>query len=448
MDTFEAMYLVFDSDVSIRTMTFTVASGSFRYVGCMEGPSTMRLVAWLLTVSMLIAGCAATSQDQQTAALTDLAANHPPASSTTGAALTPTAPSRPWGVPAFSPRPAPSPWIDPRFAGIGTVTIAEGGAALAAKPGGPSALTAREGLTFPALGWDREWIMVQTTCDDRLYVHRSQVRADAAAPSVTIGNGFALSEAVIVIDPGHGGPRNIGGVGPQGTTEKEVNLDIAGRVRSLLESPHSVDWASGLIYSTGSIPAAKRVILTRSGQHADYEVRLDARAELANAANAQVFVSIHNNAGWAIELNTPGSDTYYQSQERLRPDSERLAVLIAEEFQRSFRRFDANWTGGERTGAKSRLSSEHPGDQFYGVLRYSAVPAVIAEGAYINSVTQEQLLLTPKFRQAYADAVYRALVRFLTTDDKGDAPSWPPETYPSTRGNAGSANGCVVPSQP
>ncbi len=76
--------------------------------------------------------------------------------------------------------------------------------------------------------------------------------------------------------------------------------------------------------------------------------------------------------------------------------------------------------GGHRrcSGAKSRLSPR-TGSQYYGVLDDSAVPAVIAEGAYIANDSEGELLATPEFQQAYADAIYRALVRFLTTDDPG-----------------------------
>ncbi len=353
-----------------------------------------------------------------------------------------------WGVPStVLPEEPPEPWIDPAFAGLGTVTIARGGADLADSPGGTSTMKVREGLTFAALSWDGEWIEVFTTCSSTGYVHRSQVRAEAAAPDVTIGPGFDFSQAVVVIDPGHGGPRNIGGVGPEGTLEKEIVLDIARRVRDLLTSAHQVDWDTGDIYAGGPIPPAGRVILTRTGTDADYEVQLDARAAIANAANAQALVSIHANAGWVIELDTPGSDVYYQSQPEVLAESQRLARLLVEEFQRSFDQFDANWTGDTFNGAKSRMSRIYGGRQFYGILRHSEVPAVIAEGVYIDSATQEQLLLTPEFRQAYADAVYRTLVRFLTTDEPGDGPASDPVLYSDSRKPATPA-GCVIPSQP
>lgn len=415
-----------------------------------------RIAAAVVVAGLLAAGLGSAGRDQVTAPTTEttavatIAAAPSTTPSTTAPPSTPTTTTtlELWGVPAsVAPEEPPDPWIDPAFTGLGTVVVARGGADLADTPGGTPTMRVREGLTFAARSWDGEWIEVFTTCSSIGYVHRSEVRAEAAAPNVTIGPGFDFSQAVVVIDPGHGGPRNIGGVGPEGTLEKEIVLDIARRVRDLLAGAHFIDWSTGDIYAGGPIPPAGRVIMTRTGADADYEVQLDARAAIANAANAQALVSIHANAGWVIELDHPGSDVYYQSQPELEQQSRRLARLLVEEFQRSFDRFDANWTGDDATGAKSRMSRTYGGRQFYGILRHSHVPAVIAEGVYIDSATQEQLLLTPEFRQAYADAVYRGLVRFLTTDEPGDAPASDPVLYSDSRRPATPA-GCVIPSQP
>ena len=75
------------------------------------------------------------------------------------------------------------------------------------------------------------------------------------------------------------------------------------------------------------------------------------------------------------------------------------------------------------------------------------MPTVITEGAYIGNPTEAELLATAEFRQAYAEAVYRALVRFLTTDDPGDGSDQDPVIW---RGDAGSGDArpeCIIPSQ-
>ncbi|MET0831999.1 MAG: N-acetylmuramoyl-L-alanine amidase, partial [Acidimicrobiia bacterium] len=87
------------------------------------------------------------------------------------------------------------------------------------------------------------------------------------------------------------------------------------------------------------------------------------------------------------------------------------------------------------------------GGQYYGILDDASVPAVIAEGAYIANPSEGELLETPEFQQAYADAMYRALVRFLTTDDPGRAPSHDPEVWYGTVFRGGPHPDCQVPQQ-
>ena len=337
--------------------------------------------------------------------------------------------------------------IDPDFTGVGVVTVAAGGADLAALPGGAVLGRAREGLVFPALGNDGDWIMVMTTCDDDAWVHVSEVAVAASAPSRPVGAGFVMTDAVVVVDAGHGGP-NIGTSSPDGTLlEKHLNVDIARRVRDLLQSPHSVDWATGVIFVGEAVAPAHRVVMTRvgDGDAADYEAGLVYRAALANAAGAHVMVSVHNNAGWEVALDHPGSDVYYQSQIVA---SRRLGELLVEEFQRSFRSFEADWVGAIEWGAKSRLSSRDGESQYYGLLRRAEMPAVIAEGAYLANASEADLLATPEFRQAYAEAVYRAIVRFLTTNDAATTPTYDPVVWAGFAGSGDPVDTCQVPAQP
>ncbi|NND83967.1 MAG: hypothetical protein HKN46_02340, partial [Acidimicrobiia bacterium] len=149
-------------------------------------------------------------------------------------------------------------------------------------------------------------------------------------------------------------------------------------------------------------------------------------------------------AGHETTLETPGSDVFYQSQFT---SSRRLASILIEEFRRSFGEFDASWVGGAEPGAKSRLSPSD-GGQYYGVLRRTEMPAVIAEGAYLSNPSEEALLATPRFRQAYAEAVYRSIVRFLATDDPGTGNSTDPEVWSGFAGSGAPKDTCTIPEQP
>ena len=389
----------------------------------------------------------------------------PPATTTVAAALPPVAAPATTQVEAPEPSPttvrgrpiavpddphpepaAPAAATLDGFAGTGIVTVAAGGADLVAAPGGSAFVRAREGLVFPADAIEGDWVRILTTCDEDAWVNLAEVRAEPAARGLEPGSGSDFAEAVIVVDAGHGGP-NIGTSSPDGTLpEKVVNLDIARRLRDLLEQSHTVDWDSGTLYEGDEIPAAGRVIMTRVGvgEAGDYEAGLIYRASLANRAGAHVLMSIHNNAGWEVELDHPGSDVFYQSQ---LAESRRLAELLVEEFQRGLAAFDADWVGAIEWGAKSRLSPRDEVSQYYGILRRAQMPAVIAEGAYLANTSEARLLATADFRQAYAEAAYRAIVRFLTTDDVAGTPTYDPVVWAGFAGSGDPVATCTVPVQ-
>ena len=75
------------------------------------------------------------------------------------------------------------------------------------------------------------------------------------------------------------------------------------------------------------------------------------------------------------------------------------------------------------------------------------MPTVITEGAYLSNPSEAELLATAEFRQAYADAVYRALVRFLTTDDVGAGRDTDPVIWHGDAGSGDARSDCVIPEQ-
>lgn len=96
----------------------------------------------------------------------------------------------------------------------------------------------------------------------------------------------------VVIDPGHGGTTRVGGsspnnaTGPNGLLEKDITLDIAQRVATLLGG-------------------RANVVLTRS---ADENYTLSDRARVARDANADIFLSLHLN-GWR-DANVDGTEAW------------------------------------------------------------------------------------------------------------------------------------------
>ncbi len=176
---------------------------------------------------------------------------------------------------------------------------------------------------------------------------------------------------LVALDPGHGGS-DPGAIGPTGLREKDVNLAIATCLARLLES-------SGV-----------RVLLTRSG---DEEVGLQERAARANAAGADVFVSIHANA--SVNPATGGTSTYtYTAREK--EARLFLARLVQEELVAA--------TGLRNIGVL---------EEGFAVLKYTQIPAVLVEVAFISNPAEERLLADPGFQERVAAALARALERFF-----------------------------------
>jgi N-acetylmuramoyl-L-alanine amidase len=125
-----------------------------------------------------------------------------------------------------------------------------------------------------------------------------QPRQEAlAAPRGHIGGNAAASNRSssarerrwhVIIDAGHGG-KDPGAIGVSGVIEKDVVLDIAKRLRDLMQ--REPQW---------------RVTLTRD---TDIFIPLEERTVIANASGADLFVSIHANA--AERADAHGVETYF-----------------------------------------------------------------------------------------------------------------------------------------
>jgi len=293
------------------------------------------------------------------------------------------------------------------------------------------------GVLLPIVGETDGGYRVFDTCNNEVVVSADEVDV-GTVPVVRDARRF--DHSVFVIDPGHGVP-DYGAVGPNGLSEAEVNLDVSARLVELLSSPHDIDWETGEVSAGNTVPAAAEAVSTRSPDGPNggqFQLGLTYRATVANALDATALVSIHHNTMPEAPLDHPGSEAFVSLTD---PGSPRLGALIVEELRSSLSRFEADWMGTPGDGLTSRVDSD--GDDYYTLLAVAEVPAVIAEGLYISNPTEEALAMRDDVRQAYAEAVYRALVRFVTTDD---TPLPPPEPDLWEVDRPGpSLDGCTVP---
>ncbi|MEX1093927.1 MAG: N-acetylmuramoyl-L-alanine amidase [Acidimicrobiia bacterium] len=325
----------------------------------------------------------------------------------------------------------------------GLAVVPDGGTNLHETPAGSVLQSVHQGIVLPVTSVDGSWLEVMDSCSNPAWVNGDEVTIVPKANPQAPGAGFDLSRAVVVVDAGHGG-RDWGAPGENGTRESDFNLDIADRLRDLLLAPHDVDWETGRITPGSTYPAITGAHMTRDTtgpDGGDFEAGLAYRATMANSVAADALLSIHNNTGTDRTLQDPPRAIFYALSVE---GSDRLASLIDEELFRSFDPFATEWQGGRMQGTAARRDVETDGD-FYGLLRRSEVPAVIIEGVYVSDGAQNTLLQTTVFRQAYADGVYRGLVRFLTTDEVGSPINEPTDF----QGNVGSptTTNCVVPEQ-
>jgi N-acetylmuramoyl-L-alanine amidase len=176
---------------------------------------------------------------------------------------------------------------------------------------------------------------------------------------------FGQARGTIVIDAGHGG-FDRGGVPGQRIPEKDKTLDVALRLRRILQ-------ADGY-----------RVVMTRDS---DVFIPLGTRTAIANANRNASFVSIHFNCSSRAGAN--GIETYY-----FRSDSAALAASI-----------HRNVVAGaptENRGIRRR--------GFF-VLRRTAIPSVLVECGFLTNPTEGRLAQTDSYRQKLAEQIARGIRR-------------------------------------
>jgi N-acetylmuramoyl-L-alanine amidase len=190
------------------------------------------------------------------------------------------------------------------------------------------------------------------------------IPAAALAGFMTLAS-FAFGQGTIVVDAGHGG-FDRGGVPYQRIGEKGLTLDVAQRLRNVLQA-------------TGY-----RVIMTRNS---DVFIPLGTRVAIANSYRGATFVSVHFNSSPRAGAN--GVETYYY-----RGDSASLAASI-----------HRNVVAGaptENRGIRRR--------GFY-VLRRTAIPSVLVECGFLTNPTEGRLAQSAAYRQQLAERIARGIRR-------------------------------------
>ena len=216
----------------------------------------------------------------------------------------------------------------------------------------------------------------------------------------------------IVVDAGHGG-WDLGTVGRRGLLEKDLVLEIAQRLGKLLESRLGAD-----------------VIYTRQD---DNYIPLDERAEIANQAQADLFISVHAN--YSDLPSARGVETYYTnsfsapgSKEAGSKDADSHASISAKnnstltltpadlhERVEQSRRLAASVQRalyGTLSAQNAGLRDRGVKEAGFVVLTESSMPGILAEVSFVSSPTDEQKLRSDGYREEIAEALYHGIARY------------------------------------
>lgn len=219
--------------------------------------------------------------------------------------------------------------------------------------------------------------------------------------------------ATVFLDPGHGG--RYPGASYGGVQEKYVNLLIALETRKVLESRgYSVKMSrtSDRTVFTGDRPTwhwnntrgtyflysdGKTGVYSNDGGGAIPYDDLQARCDAANASGAEIFISIHNNAGGSAS----GTESYYNNW-RTDADavlSNRLATFIQ-----------------QGVVASAGTTHRKVDDVGYYVVRWANMPAALVEVAFLSNASDRAKLTDAAFRRRVATGIANGIDRYFASN--------------------------------
>jgi len=217
----------------------------------------------------------------------------------------------------------------------------------------------------------------------------------------------------VVIDAGHGG-KDPGTIGKH-SKEKTIALSIALKLGKIInENLKDVD-----------------VIYTRDK---DVFVKLYKRAEIANKAKADLFISIHCNS--INSTRAKGTETWIMGNHRSAKNlevakKENAAILLESDYSKNYDNFDPNSAESYITFSliqnayreQSMQLAENVQNQFenrvhrinrgvkeagFLVLVYTTMPSILIETGFLSNPEEEKFLLSEKGQDYIASAIYRA----------------------------------------
>ena len=189
------------------------------------------------------------------------------------------------------------------------------------------------------------------------------------------GGSTKKEEIVIVVDPGHGG-EDPGKVGSNDVLEKDLNLQIAMKVKTMLED------------------AGITIVMTREDDKVPKAKKedLDERVKLINDTNPKLALCIHQNS--YPDESVKGAQVFYHTTTE---QAEDVASIVQEEL----RVVDSE---------NKRQIKEN--DTYY-MLKYSKVPTIIVECGFLTNPEEAAKLTEEEYQNQLAQAICEGIIKWL-----------------------------------
>jgi len=228
---------------------------------------------------------------------------------------------------------------------------------------------------------------------------------------------LALGIQRVVIDPGHGG-KDPGCVGKSGLREKKIVLDVATRLKKILESKENLE-----------------VIMTRES---DIFLDPESRTVIANQKQADLFISIHANANRSRKLS--GIESFYlnfsqdpsviETAARENATStkniSKMKDIIEKIVQNSKIVESKELADSIQNSLVKGLSQKYSNVRSLGVkggpfwvLIGGEMPSVLVEISHLSNPTEEKRLQSPQYRQRVAQGIYEGIIEYVNSLGKG-----------------------------
>jgi len=224
-----------------------------------------------------------------------------------------------------------------------------------------------------------------------------------------------LSPIIVAIDAGHGG-QDPGATGRHGIYEKNITINIAKKLKTLLDLDPSF-----------------KAVMIRDG---DYFLSVMERSNLARKREANVLVSIHADS--SLNTNVRGASVWVLSNRRAKSEmihwlqrSEKHAELLGGlgDILTSYHNdpyfnhlvLDLQFGYAQRAGYDiaahvlhqlkniTPLHKDIPEYSSFGILRSPDIPSILVETGFISNVKDEFLLVSSGYQEKIANALYKGL---------------------------------------